>query len=323
MRHLASNQTSETRTVVAKRKKIKRSSLRFSSAGKKKKRNKDYLPSLKSFAKILAVIIMLAGVVAGFVFLERFVRKTVQICERMAVIELVGAPVWINEQLKEKIFNAAKPYGQDLKIDENTAASVQQNIETRVAWLDDIVVHATHDRVRIKARWRKPLVLVKKFAQPFYLDSEMVVLDYVPMPHLPVVEAKDLPPATKQPVPGDILDSESLSAAVAIIAKLDRMDAILAAEKPLLYEIASIDVTNYQGRQSSRRPHILLYTTDNTQVIWGAQLGAWQRYMEAPDEEKLTKLYDYYTKRGSLLNSAKYINLCDPQDSAPQPVDKY
>jgi hypothetical protein len=45
--------------------------------------------------------------------------------------------------------------------------------------------------------------------------------------------------------------------------------------------------------------------------------------MEAPDEEKLTKLYDYYTKRGSLLNSAKYINLCDPQNSAPQPIDKY
>ncbi|MHC4075010.1 MAG: cell division protein FtsQ/DivIB [Planctomycetota bacterium] len=308
---------------MAKKKKTKRSSFRFSQAGKKKKRNKDYLPSLKSFAKISAVIIMLAGVGAGFVFLERFVRKTVPVSGREAVIELVGAPGWINEQLKERIFNAAKPYGGDLKIDENAAASVQQNIEAQVAWLDDIVVQATHDRVRIKARWRKPLVLVKKFTQPFYLDAEMVVLDYLPMSSLPIVEAKDLPLATKQPLPGDILHSQSLSAGVAIIAKLDRMDDILAAEKPLLYEIASIDVTNYQGRQNSQRPHILLYTTDNTQVIWGAQLGAWQRYMEAPDEEKLTKLYDYYTKRGSLLGSAKYINLCDPQDSVPQPIDKY
>ncbi|GAJ08013.1 unnamed protein product, partial [marine sediment metagenome] len=68
--------------------------------------------------------------------------------------------------------------------------------------------------------------------------------------------------------------------------------------------------------------HIVLYTTDDTEVIWGAELGKWQQHLEATDAEKLAKLYAYYEEYGSLLGDVKYINLRDPQDRIPLPIDK-
>ena len=49
----------------------------------------------------------------------------------------------------------------------------------------------------------------------------------------------------------------------------------------------------------------------------------WQRHLEAPDDEKLAKLYGHYKAYGSLLGGAKYINLRDPLSAVPQPIDKY
>ncbi len=91
----------------------------------------------------------------------------------------------------------------------------------------------------------------------------------------------------------------------------------------MLYEIDSIDVSNFEGRKAVRLPHIVLYAKDETKIIWGAEVGKWQRYLESTDEQKLAKLYSYYKEYGTLLNGAKYINLRDPQDNIPLPTDKY
>jgi len=101
------------------------------------------------------------------------------------------------------------------------------------------------------------------------------------------------------------------------------MDELITPDKPLLYEIDYIDVSNFEGREDTRFPHIVLYATDKTEIIWGAEIATWQRYLEATDEEKLAKLYGYYKEHGSLLNGVKYINLRNPQDKIPLPIDKY
>ncbi|MCK4913417.1 MAG: hypothetical protein KAS69_02320, partial [Planctomycetes bacterium] len=108
-----------------------------------------------------------------------------------------------------------------------------------------------------------------------------------------------------------------------ILAQLEKMDELITPEKPLLNEIDRIDVSNFDGRKNNRFAHIILYAKDNTEIIWGAKIAAWQRYLEATDEEKLAKLYSHYKEYGSLLNNAKYINLRNPQDNIPQPIDKY
>jgi hypothetical protein len=312
---------------VAKRKrtkqKTKRISFKLGASKRKKQPKRIHRPSLANTLKTLATVCVLAAAGIGFIFLEKYVKKTAPVPQSPAALELVDVPVWVNEPLKEKIYAAAGAYDENLKLDETAAQSVQQNIETQVAWLDEVKVQTTHDRLLIKARWRKPLALVKLGRHRFYVDANLVVLDFVPMPNLPLVEIKGLSAATKVSPPGEIWQCDDLAAGVTILTKLDQMDKSVTPDKPLLYEINSVDVRNFNGRKNSRSPHIILHTKDDTKIIWGAEFGTWQKYLEATDEEKLAKLYGYYKEHGSLSGGVKYINLRNPQDNIPQPVDKY
>ncbi len=308
---------------MAKRKRTKRKAKRisFKLGTSKRKIKTAHSPSLKGILKVLAVVCIFAAVGIGFAFLSKYVKKTNPVSQSSATLKLVNPPSWVNYQLEEKIYAAARADGEDLKPDEDTARSVQQNIEALVAWLDDVTVQTTHDSILIEGRWRKPLAMVKSGLHKFYVDDELIVLDFVPMPNLPIVKVKGLSVITK-PQPGEIWRRDDLAAAVAVLARLDRMDELVTPDKPLLYEIDRIDVSNFNGRQNSRASHIILYTNDNTEIIWGAEIGAWQRHLEATDKDKLARLYDYYKTYGS-LNSVKYINLRDPQGTIPLPIDKY
>jgi len=155
------------------------------------------------------------------------------------------------------------------------------------------------------------------------VDAELAVLDFVPMPHLPIVKITGLSLITKTPPPGEVWQRDDLTAAVAVLDLLDRRDQQDLSVKPLLYEIDSIDVSNFEGRKAARLPHIVLYAKDNTKIIWGAEVGMWHRHFEAKDEDKLANLYGFYEENGTLLNVAKYINLREPQDNIPLPIDKY
>ncbi len=280
------------------------------------------MPSLPTVLKVGAIVCVLIGVAVGFVFLEKYVART-DLAEKTLPIELVDVPDWVTEPLKEKIYAAARAYGEGLSIDENTASSVQQNIEALVAWLRQVQVQVTHDTIRISGHWRKPLALVKRGLQSFYVDEELVIMDFVPVPNLPVVKIEGLSLAVKPPLPGDIWQGDDLAAAVAVLARLQKMDKLISPDRPLLDEIDRIDISNFNGRESNRFPHIVLYTKDNTEIIWGAEIGTWQRHLEATDEEKLTNLYAYYKEHGSLLGGAKYINLQYSQVNVSLPVDKY
>jgi hypothetical protein len=81
-------------------------------------------------------------------------------------------------------------------------------------------------------------------------------------------------------------------------------------------------VSNFDGRKSSRAPHIILYAGD-IEIIWGAELDKYQQHFESTDEQKIAKLYGHYKEYGTLLSGVKRINLCDPRDNIPLPIDKY
>lgn len=320
---------------MARRKqtKSKTKKISFKLGTSKRKKKIAHSPSLTGILKVLTVACALgaigigvfAVVRAGFVSLDKYVRKAVPVSEKSGSLELVGVPAWVNEPLKEKIYAAAIAGGEDLKLDEDAARSVQNNLEREVAWLRNVTVRTTHDTIRIEAQWRKPIALVERGMRKFYVDAELVVLDFVPMPNLPIVKVKGLSLIRKVPQPGTVWQRDELAAAVDVLKLLWRTDEDeeVTPDKPLLREIEAIDVSNFKGREDIRFPHIVLYATDNTEIIWGVEIGTWQRYLEATDEEKLAKLYGYYKEHGSLLNSVKYINLRDPQDKIPLPIDKY
>jgi hypothetical protein len=311
--------------VRKKRKKSKTKRISFQPGTSKRKRlNRGWIgPSLLKILKVFAVVCVCAGMVIGFVFLEKYVKDIAPNSTGKIVLELANVPTWVNDQLKREIITAARNAGENLKVDENTAFLVQRNVEKEVVWLDEVKVQTTHEGLRIEGQWRKPVALIKSGIRKFFVDAEQVVLDFIEMPNLPTVRITGLSIITEMPPLGEVWGREDVAAAILILDRFEKMDELVTPDKPLLAEIDRIDVSNFNGRFSDRSPHIILYTKDNTQIIWGAELGKWQRYLESTDEQKLAKLYGYYTEYGTLSGGVKYINLRDPQNDVPLPVDKY
>jgi hypothetical protein len=289
----------------------------WQSARAKRPRIRDWNWVL--IVKVAAVIGFLTASGAFLRYAEAYV-KTIDPAQKGTLV-LVGVPGWVKYDLKSRVAEVAG--GRQLQLTEDTASCVARNLAS-MAWLDDVDVQVTHDSVRVKALWRKPVALIDipEDHEKIYADENLVVLDYMPMPHLPIPEIKGVD-LKRRPSPGQVFDQQDLAAGVALVVLLNRMDADVMPKNPLLDHIASIDVRNFKGRKNPRERHIVLRSKDDTQIIWGAELGEWTKYAEATDEQKLAKLYAYYRDYGSLSAGAKYINLCDPQDRLPKPIEKY
>jgi len=277
-----------------------------------------------NWVAILKVVAVLCFLAASGVFLryaEGYVKATDSVEEGGLV--LVGVPDWANWDLKNTVAQIAG--GTRFPLTEETAAVLARNLAP-MSWLHDIAIRVTHDSVRVSAQWRKPVVVfdVPEDRLKRYVDAGLVVMDYIPMPHLPIVEAKGVS-LNVVPLPGQMFDQGDIAAAVALALLFHRMDTEIVPKTPLLEQIASIDVSNYRGNKNPREPHIVLRSKDDVEINWGAELGEWAKYMEAKDEEKLAKLYTHYQEFGSLSaeGRVKYINLRNPQDRVPQPIDKY
>ena len=275
------------------------------------------------YVKATLFVCAFALVLAGFAFLDSYVKKQTTGSSGNRTIELVGdVPNWVSEEIKNRIYAAATAEANNnANDDEKIAASAQRNIAALVPWLADAKVQTTHKSILITGRWRKPLLLVTAEKNKFFIDADLVVLDYSPIGNLPVINITGLELNTP-PTPGQVWQGDDLAAAMAVLNRLSRMDIAVSPDKPLLRQIDRIDVANFEGRKNKREPHISLYTKDATQIIWGAELGTWQRHLESPDDDKLAKLYTYYQQYGT-LSGVKYINLRDPQQKIYLPVDKY
>jgi len=314
--------------MVAKRKKTKSKSKRIllkSGTSKKKKTKQHFrlIASLISSFKISFMVCILGGTAVGLLYLDKYRKETAPPIEGEVELELVDVPAWVNEELKQKVLTAARGDVEDLRIDENAAGRVQQNIDRRFAWLDKVKVQTTHNALLIEGRWRMPKGLVKSGSRSFYVDAEQVLLDFVEMPGMSIVEITGLAATRNIPPLGEILEGEDLAAAISLLDQLERRDRIETTQKPLLSEIKRLDVSNFDGRKNRKLPHIVLYAQDDTQIMWGAKIGEWQRHLESTDEQKIAKLYSYYKEFGTLSGGVKFINLCDPLDDIPQPIDKY
>jgi hypothetical protein len=201
---------------VAKRKRKKKSKLFFKRTGKRKKHNLKLGSGIRATFSVLGVVFVLAGIVIGFFYLEKYVKTIVPVARKIGLLELVNPPDWFNEALEEKISKAASAHGEDLKLDEEAAYSVQRNINSYVSWMKNVKVLTSDTSIRIKADWRRPLALIKFGLDKFYVDDELVVLDYVPMPELPIVQIKGLAAKTQIPQPGSVWQHADLSAAIKI-----------------------------------------------------------------------------------------------------------
>jgi len=269
-----------------------------------------------SIFKMVAVIFFLAASGAFLRYAEGYVETVAPVQE--GGLKLVDVPDWAKSDLRNRV--AAVAGGTRFPLTEETAGFVADNL-ARMSWLADVKVRVTHDSVLVSARWRKPVVVIDihETNSKIYVDQDLVVMDYLPMPHLPIVQAKGVS-LRIVPLPGQTFDEGDLKAAVDLAVLLNQMDAEFAPKTPLLEQIASIDVSNFKGRVNPGREHIVLNTKGKAQIIWGAEIGEYAKLLEANDQEKIASLYGYY-KSGS-FSDAKYINLRPPQNRVYLPIDQ-
>jgi len=111
-----------------------------------------------------------------------------------------------------------------------------------------------------------------------------------------------------------------------LIELLDKMDKQVDPSKPLLAEIKSVDMSNFNGRRSPSQPHIVFYAKDSTEIKWGARIGQWHKNLEAKDEEKLAILYNTYKEYGTIqiraAQKGSFIDLTR-QQNLTLPIDRY
>jgi hypothetical protein len=286
--------------------------------------------------KVISLTVMPCCLFFGFVYLDRYVKQAVPVAQRTGALELVSPPWWLNDALKEKIYAAATENGENLKLDEDAAESVRQNLEKAGGWLDNVKVQTTGQTFRIWAKWRRPLAVIKTAKETFYVDADSCVMDYVEVQGLPVIKIEGVKESADSLQTGKIcrIDApaaclrkqtagDDIAAAVAVLERLDKRDSLELQGHGLLGQIDRIDVSNFNGRKSEKNPHIVLYAADDTEIIWGAEVGKWYRHLEVTDEQKIARLYSFFNEKGTLLGRAKTINLRDPKESVPLPIDKY
>ncbi|MHC4105892.1 MAG: hypothetical protein ACYSR9_13200, partial [Planctomycetota bacterium] len=187
----------KSRRTTSKTKRIS-----FKAGASKKKKTKHRLrliTSLISSFKISIMVCILGSTAIGLIYLDRYRIKTAPPQEGQFSLELAADDTWVNDELRQKVLDAGSADLEDLRIDENAAATVHQNINSQVAWLDDLKVKATHNALRIEGRWRKPMGLIKIGRHSFYVDAEQVVLDFIQISTLPIVEITGLPTTRKMP----------------------------------------------------------------------------------------------------------------------------
>ncbi|MBN2589490.1 MAG: hypothetical protein JXA96_06490 [Sedimentisphaerales bacterium] len=281
-------------------------------------------PSLIKLLKFAFIAGLISGIGISLHYIDKKYIRTAQ-SKEFGPLTLKDVPQWVldSDELIEKILDKAG--GRKFRLDEKTASIVRDNLRS-VAWMENTSVQTMGDEIQVRARYRKPIAVIQSEPSKFYIDVNQVVLDYVPLPKLFIVEIKlgsllD----SKTPIYGEVWQRNDLTAALKIIEKINQMDKTLRQKKPLLSEIASIDVSNYRGIKSRSNPHIILYSHDDTPIHWGAEIGGWQKEMESPDAQKLAKLYAYYEQEGTLNSGKKvnFINLRDPQVKIPLPIDGF
>ena len=312
------------------RKKNKRKSSGFSFARRKKKtkaQQRQRVKAVRSTLVVFTILLIFAATGLGLVFLEKYINSNSEMDKRIGKLELLAEPYWVSKELRDKIVTAAAISQNGLILEDGTARLVAENLAD-VAWLDDVIVKVTNETIQVGARYRMPRALIKDNNKNFYIDDELVILDYVEIDKLPIVEIKGIQnKSITFSMVGSCWQRDDVAAAVALLKLLSKMDAEIAENKPLLNEISYIDVSNYNGRENSRKPHIILCARDGTEILWGAEKGKWHLHLEARDEEKLALLYNTYEAMGTLQlrsnHKGSFIDLMKPQKSLSLPIDRY
>ena len=281
---------------------------------KKKKKNQNRFRSILNIVVVFGVSGLLIWL---FVFAERYLKT--HYAGQSGPLVFDDVPPWVEEPLLDMVYTTVG--GREFPMDNSVARMIGEVLQP-VAWLHQVQVRVTQDGIHVQAKWRKPLGIVKRGSDRFYVDADLVVLEDFPL-NLPLVVVKGVP-LDVTPRPGTQVKAQDLAEALKLINYMDRMDQELTPNKPLLRQIAYIDMSNHLGNQNQSESHINFIAKDGTTILWGAEMGQWGEHMELSDEKKAARLYTFYKDCGyQLMGKSNYINLRDSKYEVPTPTRGY
>lgn len=274
---------------------------------------------IKIAATIFFLTLLPAGLVVGFFYLEKYMVSQQQ------AAPLTGPLVFVRGQTETQV------PGSNYLLNKETAKTIADELSSKT-WMYNIQVQTKSTKVVVYAQYRIPTAIIKDtHEKTLYIglpakddpqggsENAVFVSDYtVDTP--PVIEVVGFVNKITPKI-GEAWLAPDVSAALHLLSKLKEMDDNVCPQKPLREEIASIDITNFEGRKAGpTSPHIILKLKDGTPVYWGAALGQSTRYLEASDKEKLTRLYTFYQQnKYTLLGQAKTIEIFKPMEGIPRP----
>ena len=280
--------------------------------------NSGWMQWCRRRGKLIVILLVLGvAVVVGFRHLEKYVAHIAQQRQISLTVELKNPPPWISEQLISEICLATGINSNDDLLDESLTMQWATALN-RNPWVKRVNnIHKRYDgRVVLDCELRRPLAKVQRHGRTCYIDFEGVVLPYSPtFGHLVSLSGHggDLPQ------PGESITAAPLIAGIEVLQLILRIDEQMPQQERLWQELASIDVSNYEGRRDSTRPHLALYTRGNTEIRWGAAVGNYLPYYEAPDKLKLTTLYREFKQTGS-LDHYQYVELRNHRKEKADPL---
>jgi len=274
---------------MSPRKKKKKSWFGFGSPPKRGKKKRPAgaarartAAAARKIAAVLGAAVAVGCVAVAFGYMDRYVHAVSPVTEPVGQLELVAPPVWINPQLQARI--AAAAGGYYFPLDEDIAEIIAVRLQG-LAWIYNIRVRTTSRTIQIYADYRKPAAMITSGGKKYYLalvapddpcyeqnSSRVMLLDYIPLDTPAVVEIKGLS-LRRLPVAGDIWQGRDITSTIELLTVLGRMDEISCGDAPLLDQLASVDISNFDGRKNKNNPHIILNAKDGTQIYWGAAYG--------------------------------------------------
>jgi len=280
--------------------------------------NSEWMQWCQRRTGLVVVLLIMAGVVVfGFEQLEGYVANVTRQRQVALTIKLKDPPQWISEQLIEEICFSTGINRDDDLLDESLTKQWAMNLSQN-PWIKRVnKIHKQFDGlVVLDCDLRRPLAKVQRNNQTVYIDFEGVVLPYSPTyGHLVALRGHPAP----LPKPGQSITAAPLIAGIEVLQQILSVDEKLSAQDRLWQELASIDVSNYQGRRDASRPHLVLYTHGQTEIRWGAPIGDYLPYYEASDILKLTTLYREFKQTGS-LDHYQYIELRNHRKEKADPL---
>lgn len=256
-------------------------------------------PFRRRFLRLILLSMVVTGFVLGFGWLEGYVRGVSQGRGVQLRVMLTNPPAWAHDELIEQICLSSGVRSDDFLLSEELAQVWTENLAQN-PWVRQITrVRKGYDGcVQIDCQLRQPIASIKQGGQLYYVDTDGVVLDAMPIRYQ-LVQLEGL--ANSLPPPGESVTSSSLMAGLGVLTIIREVDEQLPKEDRLLHQLAVLDISNYEGRRHREQSHLTFLTREKgTEIRWGAAVGRERPYYEAPAKYKLASLYRTYKLYNSL-----------------------